>query len=149
MEDYNLKKPLIWNDIYSDPDACRVRKCGYYSQCFYFKTRQRWGKTQIVVANHALVGINAMLSEGSKILPQADVLIIDEGHALDSVLSAQIGMTLSRRGFENILNRLLKLDERESYKGLLAKSTHLFPVVISRLNEQWGIKPLKEFTQKV
>lgn len=134
-EDYHLKKPLIWKDVYSDSDACRGKKCNFYNQCFYFKARQRWGRAQIVVANHAIISINAMLSEDSKILPKADVLIIDEGHALDNALSEQIGITLSKRGFENILNKLLKPDERGNYKGLLSKSHHLFQIVESMRTE--------------
>ncbi len=128
MEDYR-KRSSIWNEVYSDSDACKGKKCSYFGQCFYFKARQKWEKAQIVVANHALLGINAMLSEDSKILPQTDVLIIDEGHALDSVLSVLIGVNISKRGFEHILNRLLRLDEKGRYKGLLSKSPHLFLVV--------------------
>lgn len=130
-EDYSSKIPVIWLEIYSDPDACKGRKCGYFNQCFYFIARKRWEKAQIVVANHALISINAMLPEESKILPDADILIIDEGHSLDHILSEQIGLTLSKRGFESIANRLLKMDERGIYKGLLSKSPHLFSVVES------------------
>ncbi len=130
-EDYGSKIPAIWLEVYSDPDACRGRKCGYFSECFYFIARRQWEKAQIVVANHALISINAMLSEESRILPDADVLIIDEGHSLDNILSEQIGITLSRRGFESIANRLLKTDERGIYKGLLSKSSHLFSAVES------------------
>jgi ATP-dependent DNA helicase DinG len=134
MEDYP-NRSFLWDRVYSDPDACKGKKCSYYNQCFYFKARQRWGKAQIVVANHALISINAMLSDDSKILPDADVLVIDEGHALDNALSEQIGINLSKRGFENILNKLLKLDERGNYKGLLSKSHHLFQVVESLRTE--------------
>ena len=134
MEDYP-NRSFLWDRVYSDPDACKGKKCSYYNQCFYFKARNRWGKAQIVVANHALIGINAMLSEESRILPKAEVLIIDEGHALDSALSEQIGINLSKRGFENILNKLLKLDERGNYKGLLSKSHHLFQIVESLRTE--------------
>lgn len=131
IEDYPVKRSFIWIKVYSDSDACQGKKCGYFSRCFYFRARQQWGKAQIVVANHALTGINAMLSEDSKILPKADVLVIDEGHTLDHVLSEEIGITLSKRGFENILNRLVRVDHKGMYKGLLSKSPHLFPKVES------------------
>jgi len=134
VEDYP-DRSFLWERVSSDPDACKGKKCSYYNQCFYFKARQRWAKAQVVVANHALISINAMLSDDSKILPNADVLIIDEGHALDSALSEQIGINLSKRGFENILNKLLKLDERGNYKGLLSKSHHLFQIVESLRTE--------------
>lgn len=131
MEDYGLKRPSIWSELCSDPDACKGKRCGYYNQCFYFKARHGWEEAQIVVTNHTLIGINAMLPEDTKILPHVDILIIDEGHALDHVLSEQIGVTLSKRGFEKILNGLLKVDEKGVYRGLLSKSLHLFSVVES------------------
>jgi len=143
IEDYPYRSSL-WDRVYSDSDACNGKKCSFFNQCYYFKARQRWGKAQIVVANHAIISINAMLSEESKILPKAEVLIIDEGHALDNALSDQIGINLSKRGFENILNKLLKPDDRGNYKGLLSKSHHLFQVVESlrmEMNGFWdGVK---------
>jgi len=133
IEDYGER--FLWERVSSDPDACKGKKCGSYEQCFYFKARQRWAKAQIVVANHALISINAMLSEDSKILPKAGVLVIDEGHALDNALSEQIGINLSKRGFEKVLNKLLKLDERGNYKGLLAMSPLLYQEVESLRSE--------------
>jgi ATP-dependent DNA helicase DinG len=135
MEDLDMKRVHIWDRICSDSDACKGIKCSYYRQCFYFRARQRWERAQIIVANHALIGINSMLTEKSKILPAAEVLIIDEAHALDHVLSEVVGSTLSNRGFENILNRLLKMDERGHYKGLLSKSPHLFTAIESLRSE--------------
>jgi ATP-dependent DNA helicase DinG len=91
LEDLEFKRLHIWDKICSDSDACRGMKCSYYRQCCYFRARQRWEKAQIIVANHALVGINSMLIENLKILPGAEILIIDEAHALDHVLSEVIG----------------------------------------------------------
>ncbi|MBE0428113.1 MAG: DEAD/DEAH box helicase [Nitrospirae bacterium] len=138
LEDLDIKRVHIWDKICSDSDACKGMKCSYYRQCFYFRARQRWEMAQIIVANHALIGINSMLIEKSKILPEAEVLIIDEAHALDRVLSEVIGSTLSNKGFENILNRLLKMDERGHYKGLLSKSPHL-STAIESLRSEMGL----------
>ncbi len=135
LEDLDMKRTRIWEKICSDADACKGMKCSHYRQCFYFRARQRWEKAQIIVANHALIGINGMLVENSRILPEAEVMIIDEAHALDHVLSEVIGSTLSNKGFENILNRLLKMDERGHYRGLLSKSPHLFTVLESLRSE--------------
>jgi ATP-dependent DNA helicase DinG len=131
LEDLGMKMPSLWDRVCSDSDACKGIKCGYHNQCFYFSARKRWETAQIVVANHALMGVNSMLNESSRMLPQADVLVIDEAHALDSVLSDVIGVTLSNRGFVNILNRLLRLDDRGTYKGLLSGAPHLFDPVMS------------------
>jgi ATP-dependent DNA helicase DinG len=135
IEEYGLGRSLLWERVYSDADACRGKKCAHFSRCFYYRARQKWEKAQIVVANHALTGINAMLAEDSKILPEAGVLIIDEAHALDQVVSDQMGITLSRRTFETVLNRLLRLGDRGTYRGLLSNCPGLFSPVESLRNE--------------
>jgi ATP-dependent DNA helicase DinG len=121
--------------VRSDADACGGKKCAHFSRCFYYRARQKWEKAQIVVANHALTGINAMLDEDSKILPEADVLVIDEAHALDQVVSEQVGITLSRKTFETVFNRLLKLGDRGTYRGLLSNCPGLFSPVESLRSE--------------
>ena len=132
IEDSSLnKKPLIWDRLCSDSDACKGKKCTYFRNCYYFLARQRWDAAQIVVANHALLSINAMMSPDTKILPHAEVLVVDEGHSLDSIISGQIGINLSNRGIENIMNKLLKTDHRGIYKGLLSKTPDLFSEVES------------------
>jgi ATP-dependent DNA helicase DinG len=132
IEDYGLRRmPAIWDRICSDADACKGNKCSYYRDCYYFTARQRWSQAQIIVANHALLAVNSMMQHDSRILPKSDILVIDEAHALDSVFSEQIGIRISKRGVENLLNRLLKADDRDHYKGLLSKSPALFPLVES------------------
>ena len=131
LEDLEIKRAFIWDKVCSDSDACKGVKCAYYSRCFYFRARKSWEMSQIIVANHALLGINSMLNENSKMLPKADVLVIDEAHSLDNALSEVIGITLSNRGFGNILNRLLRLDDRGTYKGILSGAPHLFSPVTS------------------
>jgi ATP-dependent DNA helicase DinG len=135
FEDFHQRNSTLPERACSDSDACRKSKCQYYRQCFYYRARARWENAQILVVNHALFSINALMTDDSKILPEANVLIVDEAHALDSVLSSQIGITLSVRRFESIMNRLLKLEERGVYRGLLAKSPHLFPVIESLRSE--------------
>ena len=70
-----------------------------------------------------------MMTEDARILPKADILVVDEGHGLDSVLCDQIGITLSARGIDYIFNKLLRIDHRGVYKGLLSQSPVLFQPV--------------------
>lgn len=132
IEDYSSRRrPAIWDRVCSDADACKGKKCSYYSDCYYFMARQRWSQAQIIVTNHALLAVNSMMQQDSKILPDADILVIDEAHALDTVFSDQIGIRISNRSVENLYNRLLRTDERDRYKGLLSKTPVLFPLVES------------------
>ena len=137
FEEFRGKRSTVQGKICSDGDACRKTKCSFYRGCYYFKAKRNWERAQIVVANHALIAINAMMPKDTKILPSAEVLVIDEGHALDSVLSDQIGINLSRYKSDIILSRLLRTDEKGAYKGLLAKSPDLVGPFLS-LKEEIG-----------
>jgi ATP-dependent DNA helicase DinG len=128
-EYHNYKMPLIWERVCADSDACKGKKCSHFKDCYYFRARQKWEAAGVVVTNHALLTINAMMPEDKKILPKAEVLVVDEGHALDNIVSGQIGLNLSDRGFDKILNELLRVDQRGVYKGLLSKTPVLFPDV--------------------
>jgi ATP-dependent DNA helicase DinG len=79
-----------------------------------------------------------MMPEDAKILPPADVLVIDEGHSLDNALSGQIGITLSRQRGDKILNRLLRIDDRGVYKGLLSASQGLY-APLEAVREEMGL----------
>lgn len=129
IEDGGFRRVLIWDRVCCDADACKGSQCGFFSRCCYFGARSLWHKAQIIVANHALIGINAMLDPDSRLLPQANLLVIDEAHALDSVLSDVAGLTLSNIGFERIMNGLLRLDEKGVYRGLLSQTPALFRAV--------------------
>ncbi len=120
-------KSAIWEKVCSDADACHGKKCAYARNCHYFSARRKWESAQVVVTNHALLTVNAMMPDDKKILPKAGVLVVDEGHSLDGIVSEQIGLNLSDRGLERILNALLRVDHRGMYKGLLSKTPVLFP----------------------
>ncbi|MDN5747007.1 MAG: ATP-dependent DNA helicase [Pseudonocardia sp.] len=55
-------------------------KCPVGDDCFAEKARAEAGKADIVVTNHALLAIDAL--EGRPVLPEHDVVVIDEAHEL-------------------------------------------------------------------
>ncbi|HSW61913.1 MAG TPA: ATP-dependent DNA helicase [Dissulfurispiraceae bacterium] len=141
IEDFGVAGFGVWERVCTDADACAGKACAHFSRCYYFGAKRQWEDALIVVSNHALTSINALLSEESKFLPQAELLVVDEAHGLEKALSDQIGITLSNRSFEYVLNRLLRLDDRGTYKGLLSLSPTLFPSVEMlrfRLADLWN-----------
>jgi ATP-dependent DNA helicase DinG len=133
--DYGVVRFPIWDRISADPDACKWKKCSHYGQCFYFSARRKWEAAQIIVANHSIVGINAMMPEDSKLFPECEILVVDEGHALDHALTDQIGLNISNRIFDYVFNKLLRVSDKGTYKGLLSQSPELFPAVESLKGE--------------
>jgi ATP-dependent DNA helicase DinG len=55
-------------------------KCPYGSECFTERARARAHDVDVVVTNHALLAIDAL--EGVPVLPEHDVVVVDEGHEL-------------------------------------------------------------------
>jgi ATP-dependent DNA helicase DinG len=56
------------------------QRCGFGARCFAEKAREIAGRADIVVTNHALLAIDAL--EDGIVLPEHDVVIIDEAHDL-------------------------------------------------------------------
>ena len=112
-------KPLgqVWDEVASDSGNCLGRRCPTYNQCFYYKDRRRAQHAQILVVNHALLFSDiALRRSGVNILPDYDVVILDEAHTVESVASDHLGINLTSGQFEYLFN---KLYNDRTNKGLL------------------------------
>ena len=97
----------IWDLVQSESDNCLGPRCGTYKDCFYWGARRRLETADIIVTNHALYCTDIMLRRlDSGLLPEHDVLIIDEAHHFERVASDHFGLEISRRGMRWFLRRL-------------------------------------------
>ncbi|MCX4640314.1 ATP-dependent DNA helicase [Streptomyces sp. RPA4-5] len=72
-----------WGQVsVSSRECLGASKCAYGAECFAEAARERAKLADVVVTNHALLAIDAI--EGAPILPQHEVLIVDEAHELVS-----------------------------------------------------------------
>jgi len=80
-----------WRQVSVNARECiGAQKCPFGSQCFTELAREAAGEADIVVTNHALLAIDAM--ENHIVLPEHDVVVIDEAHDLvDRVTSVAAG----------------------------------------------------------
>jgi ATP-dependent DNA helicase DinG len=129
FEEFTVSACSLHGKVRSDADACRKSECLFHQDCFYYKAKRQWGNAQIVVVNHALLAVNAVLPHNSKILPFADVLVIDEGHALDAAFSDKLGISISEETSENVVCSLLRMDKKGLFRGPLTKAQPLFSSV--------------------
>ena len=60
--------------------ASAPRKCAYGDECFAERARRRRHARQLVVTNHSLLAIDAI--EGVPMIPEYDVVVVDEAHEL-------------------------------------------------------------------
>ncbi len=80
-----------WRQVSVNARECiGAQKCPFGTQCFAERAREEAGEADIVVTNHALLAIDAM--ENFIVLPEHDVVVIDEAHDLvDRVTSVASG----------------------------------------------------------
>ncbi len=102
----------------TDPAACSAATCRRGRECFWVRARRAAGEARLLVVNHALLAISGDV-EG--LLPDFDVVIVDEAHRLEGVLLAQLERSVTRHRFEEIL-RLVGTGRRgRAGGGLLAR----------------------------
>lgn len=74
------------------------------SVCFLRSARERAAASHLVIVNHALLLADATV--GRTIIPDYDVLIIDEAHHLEEEATKHLGFELTRAGFNDHLQNL-------------------------------------------
>ena len=84
-----------------------AQRCPFGSECFAEQAREEAAKADIVVTNHALLAIDAL--EEYTVLPEHDVVIIDEAHDLVNRVTAAAAAELSAAAAETAARRGGKL----------------------------------------
>jgi len=107
----------VWDEVASDSGNCLGRRCPTYNKCHYYKDRRRVQNAQILIVNHALLFSDiALRRAGVSLLPDYNVVILDEAHTVESVAGDHLGINISSGQVEYTLN---KLYNDRTQKGLL------------------------------
>ena len=89
----------IWERVTSTTDNCLGAECEHYQDCFVVKARRTAQEADLVVVNHHLFFADLSLKEEGfgELLPQADVVILDEAHQLPEIASGFFSDSFSSR----------------------------------------------------
>ena len=109
--------PQVWDEVQSDTSNCMGRKCPTYDDCHYYRARKRLQHADVIVVNHALFFVDmALRKKGISLLPDYDVVVLDEAHTIQDVASSHLGIAVTRGQVEYTLNKLFNENKN---KGLL------------------------------
>jgi ATP-dependent DNA helicase DinG len=105
-----------WRQVSVSAQECvGAQRCRFGSRCFAERAKEAAGRADIVVTNHALLAIDA--TSEVDVLPQHDVVIVDEAHDLvDRVTSATTG-ELSGAAVDTAARRAGRLTESAAAEG--------------------------------
>jgi len=105
----NQPDNLLWSKVSANRHTCSARRCNFYNDCCFFKSRKKVNEADVIIANHDLV--LADLSTGNTILPNIEnsIFILDEAHHLATKALSHFSESIWLNNIENILNNILKL----------------------------------------
>lgn len=112
-------RPLanVWDEVASDRGNCLGKKCPTYKDCFYYQARRRAWNADVLIVNHALFFSDlALRRAGASLLPDYEVVILDEAHTLEAVAGDHLGLSLTSGQFDYLL---AKLYNDRTNRGLL------------------------------
>ncbi|ROR71860.1 ATP-dependent DNA helicase [Bogoriella caseilytica] len=92
-----------WRQVSVSKLECLGQACPMLAECFPEAARQRAHQADVVITNHAMLGIAS--TGNTPVLPEHDVLVVDEAHELVDRVTAQTTGELS----VGVVERTLRL----------------------------------------
>ncbi len=93
--------PRVWGAVSVGPMECPGKaKCPMGEKCFSERARAEAHAATIIVVNLHLYGLN--LASGGHILPPHDIVVIDEAHQFEDVLSSAAGLDFGAGRFASL-----------------------------------------------
>jgi ATP-dependent DNA helicase DinG len=90
-----------WQSVSVGSEECPgASRCPMGEPCFAEAARRRAAVADVVVVNTYLYGLN--VASGGVLLPEHDVVIIDEAHSLEDIMSDTVGITIGSGRFTNL-----------------------------------------------
>ena len=109
------------------PQECPgATRCEFGPTCFTEVARARAETVDIIVVNHALYA--AHLATGGQLLPAHEVLVVDEAHAFDAIVTSALGAEVTAGGLRQLAGRLRRA-------GATATASDAVAEVAGRLEE--------------
>ncbi len=129
-----------WRQVSVTARECLgASRCPVAEDCFSELARHKAGRSDVVVTNHALLAIDAI--EGRAVLPEHDVVVVDEAHNLvDRVTSVATG-ELTSAGAAAAARRCAKLVDQALSDQLLDAGEGLETVLADATVGRWEALP--------
>jgi ATP-dependent DNA helicase DinG len=104
----------LWSDMTATGEQCLGRECPRHADCFVTRMRERAAESEVVIVNHHLLCADAAVRQGpyGEVIPECDVLVIDEAHQLEDVVTQHFGVALTPHRIEEL--------ERDTIEALVS-----------------------------
>ncbi|TWP37589.1 ATP-dependent DNA helicase [Leekyejoonella antrihumi] len=118
-----------WRQVSVSADQCLGQKCPMVQECFVERARAAAKDVDVVVTNHSFMAIDAF--EGRQMLPEHDLLIIDEAHELVDRVTSTITDDLTAGMISTAVKRCGRLADTAT----LGEMGEFFDQILGQLAE--------------
>jgi ATP-dependent DNA helicase DinG len=109
-----------WRAVSVGSDECPgATRCPKGPVCFAEAARDRAAAANVIVVNMHLYGLN--VGAGGAILPEHDVVVIDEAHQLEDIMSDTVGLEISGGRFLALTQTLKRILDDPAVVGPIAE----------------------------
>lgn len=95
-----------WRQVSVSAQECLGSKCPMVAECFVERSREAAKDVDVIVTNHSFMAIDAF--EGRPMLPDHDVLVVDEAHELVDRVTSTVTDELAPGGLRAAAKRARK-----------------------------------------
>jgi ATP-dependent DNA helicase DinG len=94
----------FWSEVTATSEQCIGRDCPEYETCFVTRMRERAAEAELVIVNHHLLCADASVRQGNfgEVVPACDLLVIDEAHQLEDVVTQYFGVSISAHRIDEL-----------------------------------------------
>jgi ATP-dependent DNA helicase DinG len=134
----------LWRQVSVNHRECLgAAKCPFGTECFAERAREKAHRSHLIITNHSLLAIDAI--EGVPMIPDYDVVVIDEAHELTARVTQAATDELTSGDVERAGRRSQRWVEDESADSLADAADALADAVLAtttgrleRMPEQLG-----------
>lgn len=127
--------PRVWGAVSVGPMECPGKaKCPSGTGCFAEQARDMAQAASVTVVNLHLYGIN--LASGGNILPQHDVVVIDEAHQFEDVLSSAAGLDFGMGRFVSMARNSRPVASDDTTRELVDIGGRLTDLLATRVGQR-------------
>ena len=131
---------LAWRQVSVTSNECLgATRCPHGEDCFAELARRRAADVDIVVTNHALLAIDAVAD--INILPEHDVVIIDEAHELDGRITSVSTAEITGRALKMAASRAKSLGANGKDQRLSEQANELSQLLAGFAPGRWTDLP--------
>jgi ATP-dependent DNA helicase DinG len=110
----------LWSKIYSSTDSCIGKKCAFYEDCHYFKSKKKVEEADVIISNNALLFADMsqkieMGFDNNASLPPYNFLMFDEAHNLENSATSFFKQEINQTDILDVVLSITKNQNLSNY----------------------------------